>query len=570
VDEAWEDIIQSTSDSLATIIENNKSSINIKKIYADAFIQESTSGGERYPEVNNAIIEGLEVGALVVNYFGHGGEDGIARERIFDKIDASELLNKNKLNCFVSVTCEFTKFDNPNRETAGEFLYWNKNGGAIGLITTTRQIFVSVGVDFNITLQQYLFSLNSNSNYSMAEALRLTKNDSEISNIIQRRLVFFIGDPAMKLAFPKPIIKITSVNDIPINDLTEPIEALSLVNVKGQVENLNGNILNDYNGELTSTVFDKNIARSTLGNDNVYQNNEPIILDFTTLGETIFKGKASINNGLFEFDFVVPRDIGMAVDNGKFSLYAKNNNSDLDNSGYEMNVLIGGINENAENDNSGPDINLYMNDENFIDGGITNESPFLIAKLYDENGINTSSGIGHDITAVLDGDNSTTFQLNDYYEANLDDYQNGSIKYPLRDLEPGLHSLSFKAWDVFNNSSTVEIQFVVYDQNDELVISNVLNYPNPFVNYTEFWFNHNSTDALDVLLQIFTVSGKLVKTINQQTNLSGSSSLSRDIIWNGRDEYGDRLAKGVYVYKIKVRSLQTNKKTQKIQKLVIL
>ena len=570
VDEAWEDIIQSTSDSLATIIENNKSSINIKKIYADAFIQESTSGGERYPEVNNAIIEGLEVGALVVNYFGHGGEDGIARERIFDKIDASELLNKNKLNCFVSVTCEFTKFDNPNRETAGEFLYWNKNGGAIGLITTTRQIFVSVGVDFNITLQQYLFSLNSNSNYSMAEALRLTKNDSEISNIIQRRLVFFIGDPAMKLAFPKPIIKITSVNDIPINDLTEPIEALSLVNVKGQVENLNGNILNDYNGELTSTIFDKNIARSTLGNDNVYQNNEPIILDFTTLGETIFKGKASITNGLFEFDFVVPRDIGMAVDNGKFSLYAKNNNSDLDNSGYEMNVLIGGINENAENDNSGPDINLYMNDENFIDGGITNESPFLIAKLYDENGINTSSGIGHDITAVLDGDNSTTFQLNDYYEANLDDYQNGSIKYPLRDLEPGLHSLSFKAWDVFNNSSTVEIQFVVYDQNDELVISNVLNYPNPFVNYTEFWFNHNSTDALDVLLQIFTVSGKLVKTINQQTNLSGSSSLSRDIIWNGRDEYGDRLAKGVYVYKIKVRSLQTNKKTQKIQKLVIL
>ena len=246
------------------------------------------------------------------------------------------------------------------------------------MITTTRQIFVSVGVDFNITLQQYLFSLNPNSTYSMAEALRLTKNDPEISNIIQRRLVFFIGDPAMKLAFPKPNIKITSVNDIPISDLTQPIEALSYVNVKGQIENLNGNILNDYNGELTSTVFDKIISRSTLGNDNVYQNNEPIILDFTTLGETVFKGKASITNGLFEFDFVVPRDIGMAVDNGKFSLYAKKTNSDLDNSGSEMSVLIGGINENAENDNSGPEINLYMNDENFIDGGITNESPFLI------------------------------------------------------------------------------------------------------------------------------------------------------------------------------------------------
>jgi len=260
----------------------------------------------------------------------------------------------------------------------------------------------------------------------------------------------------------------------------------------------------------------------------------------------------------------------MAIDTGKFSLYAKNNNSDLDNSGNELSVLIGGINENAVNDNTGPEINLYMNDESFIDGGITNESPFLIVKLFDDNGINTSSGIGHDITAVLDGDNSNTFQLNDYYEAELDDYKNGSIKYPLRDLEPGIHSINFKAWDVFNNSSTSEIEFLVYDQNEELVISNVLNYPNPFIDYTEFWFNHNSSDVLDVLLQIFTISGKLVKTINQQTNTLGSSNLSRDIVWDGRDEYGDRLAKGVYVYKINVRSMQTNNKAQKIQKLVIL
>ena len=260
----------------------------------------------------------------------------------------------------------------------------------------------------------------------------------------------------------------------------------------------------------------------------------------------------------------------MAIGTGKFSLYAKKSNSDLDNSGNDLSVLIGGINENAVNDNTGPEINLYMNDESFIDGGITNESPFLIAKLFDDNGINTSSGIGHDITAVLDGDNSNTFQLNDYYEAELDDYKNGSVKYPLRDLEPGIHSINFKAWDVFNNSSNTEIEFLVFDQNEDLVISNVLNYPNPFVNYTEFWFNHNSSDVLDVLLQIFTISGKLVKSINQQTNILGSSNLSRDIVWDGRDEYGDRLAKGVYVYKIKVRSMQTNNKAQKIQKLVIL
>ena len=398
----------------------------------------------------------------------------------------------------------------------------------------------------------------------------LTKNDPEISNMIQRRLVFFIGDPAMKLAFPRPNIRIISINDIAVPEINEPIEALSYVNVKGQIENQSGSVLNDFNGELTSTVFDKKISRSTLGNDNVIQNNELILLDFTTLGEIIFKGKASINNGLFEFDFIVPRDISMTVDNGKFSLYATNSNTNLDHSGAELDILIGGINEDAVNDNIGPEIDLFMNDENFIDGGITNENPFLIANLYDENGINTSSGIGHDITAVLDGDNSNTFKLNDYYEANLDDYQNGTLKFPLRDLEPGLHTITFKAWDVFNNPSSGEIEFNVIDQNQELSLSNVLNYPNPFVNYTEFWFNHNSSDMLDVNIQIFTVSGKLIKTLNGQTNTTGSSSLSRDIIWDGRDDFGDKLAKGVYVYKLKVRSLSTNKTTQKIEKLVIL
>jgi hypothetical protein len=213
-----------------------------------------------------------------------------------------------------------------------------------------------------------------------------------------------------------------------------------------------------------------------------------------------------------------------------------------------------------------------MNDESFVSGGITNESPTLIAKLFDVNGINTASGIGHDIIAILDGDETNPFKLNAYYSADLDDYTNGQLSYPFRDLEPGLHTLSLKAWDVYNNSSTQEIQFVVYDENESLTITNVLNYPNPFVNYTEFWFNHNSSEVLDVVIQVFTVSGKLVKTITGQTNTTNGSlgSLSRDLTWDGRDDYGNKIGKGVYVYKLKVKSSIYNKQTEKIQKLVIL
>lgn len=572
VDVAWERTLQETTDDIGTSVEQGKPFINVVKIHTDAFQQESSAAGDRYPKVNKAIKDAIEVGALVVNYFGHGGEDGLAKERIFDKLDAQDINNTCKYNLFVTVTCEYTKFDDPNRETAGEFTFWNKNGGAVALITTTRQIFVTVGVSYNEVLDDYLFAFGSDDYPTAAEALRLTKTDNSIAGITQKRLVFFIGDPAMKLAFPEPDIKLTRVNDVDITQPIDTLKALSYTKMAGEVVDRNGNLMSNYNGTLTATVFDKPIQRQTLANDNVIDNGQTIILDYTTLGEVVFKGQASIENGLFEFDFIVPRDIGIPIGNGKVSFYAQTNSTLSDQAGANFDVKIGGINENAPEDNIGPVINLFMNDENFVSGGITNESPTLLAKLQDENGINTASGIGHDITAIIDGDEANPVVLNDYYQADLDDYTNGTVSYAFRDLEPGMHTLTLKAWDVYNNSSTAEIQFNVFDKDEKLVIDNVLNYPNPFVNYTEFWFNHNSVEPLDISVQIFTVSGKLVRTLNGQTS-GGSkttSSLSKDIVWDGRDDFGDKIGKGVYVYKLKVRSNRLNKQVEKIQKLVIL
>ena len=439
------------------------------------------------------------------------------------------------------------------------------------MITTTRQIFVSVGVNFNLTLENYLFSLNSDNYTSMAEALRLTKTDLSISNSDQRRLVFFIGDPAMKLAIPKPDINITKINDIMIQDFDSSLRGLDLVKISGEMTNSNGSINDLFQGELIATVFDKEINRSTLANDGTTDNSgNPIILNFNTLGEVLFRGKSTITDGLFELNFVIPKDVGMQVDYGKFSFYAKENNNLNDKNGYDLSVLIGGINENAEEDNLGPEIDLFMNDESFVSGGITNENPNLIVKLFDLNGINTSSGVGHDIIAVLDNDDTKSFRLNEYYQANLDDYQNGTVNFPLNNLVPGLHTLRLKAWDVYNNSSESEIEFIVFDEDQDLVIENLLNYPNPFINYTEFWFNHNSSTNLNVTIQVFTISGRLVKTINGITDSSGNTNFSRDFSWDGRDDFGDKVAKGVYIYKLTIRSESIDKNVSKIEKLVIL
>jgi len=573
IDKRSDRIIQETTEDIAEDVKAEKPFLNVLKIHADSFVQETTSGGDRYSLVNKAIFDALEVGAIVVNYFGHGGENGIASERIFDIINAQELNNPTKLNCFVTVTCEYTKFDNPLRETAGEFLFWNKKGGAISLITTTRRIYVNVGINFNKTLSQYLLSYGSDETISIAEALRRTKNDPMISNQPQRRLVFSIGDPALKLPIADPDIRITKLNNEAIASTTLVLNALSPAKIEGNVTNAQGAVLNNYNGVLTATIYDKDVERSTIGNDGTKDsNNELILMDFDALGEVIFRGQASVTNGEFAFEFIVPRDITVAEGNGKISLYSKENATLLDNRGYNYNIKIGGVNLNAPEDTIGPTINLFMNDENFVSGGITNENPTLLANFYDENGINTASGIGHDITAILDGDETNVFRLNDYYTAAIDDYKRGSLSYPFRDLSPGLHTLTVKAWDVYNNSSTQDIQFIVFDKDESLELTNVLNYPNPFINYTEFWFSHNSSDVLDVSIQIFTISGKLIKTINGQTNTNSNttSSVSRNITWDGTDDFGSKIGKGVYVYNLKVRSNSTGLQAEKIEKLVIL
>ncbi len=575
VNDSWEKIIQQTTNDIADLVAQEKPNVNVTKIHSDAYQQESSAGGDLYPEVNKAFVSSFEQGALVINYFGHGSEDRLAEERIFEKPDINSLRNVCKLSCFVTVTCEFTRFDNPQRETAGELTFWNADGGAIGLITTTRKIFVSTGIIFNTTLSQYLFSFGSSDFPTIAESLRLTKTDPSIANATQRRLVFFIGDPAMKLSFPKPNIRLTKLNDVPLAQVTDTLQALSKVKLSGEVTNEAGVVMTDYDGFLSATIYDKEIERQTLGNDGTSENGQRIILDFTTLGSIIFRGQATINKGLFEFDFVVPRDISIPVGKGKVSFYSQTESPLQDNAGANFDLDIGGLNENAPEDNIGPTIKLYMNDENFVSGGVTNEEPSLLAILEDENGINTASGIGHDIVAILDNDETNPVVLNNYYETDVDVYQRGTVNYPFRDLEPGLHTLTFKAWDVYNNSSTAEIQFIVFDKDEKLKIENVLNYPNPFVNYTEFWFNHNSSEPLDVSIQIFTVSGKLIRTLNGQTGSSeccdqSTSSLSRSINWDGRDDFGEKIGKGVYVYKLTVRSNTLNKKVEKFEKLVIL
>lgn len=567
------------ADDTSDIVEDDHPEYNIQKIYIDAYQQEIALGGERYPEVELELNESIEQGALLVSYFGHGGEVGWAHERILDLSMINGFTNLNQLPVFFTATCEFSRMDDPDRISAGEYLLLNPNGGAAALISTTRPVYASSNQQLASAFYNIVFKKDDNivsygssgDNYinhglRLGDLTRISKNGIS-SGSINKRNFSLLGDPALKLAYPEMVVEQDQILDEEGNPITN-IQALQKVTIVGHVEDASGNLLSDFNGFISPTVYDKAKTINTLQNDpgsGAYT--------FNSQNNILYKGNASVTNGQFSYTFIVPKDISYQDGNGRISYYALSDQYDAigynEKDGVEQAFTISGQNEDAPEDNIGPDVELFLDSESFVDGSITSEEPLLIAKLRDENGINTSNNaVGHDITLVVDDNSLNTILLNDQYRADLDTYQSGRIEYRLPALEAGQHTLTLKVWDIYNNSSTKTITFEVATSNN-LVLENVINYPNPFTTHTEFMFQHNQgCSTLDVDVQIFTVSGKLVKTISK-TVVSDHDSNDQKIAWNGLDDYGDKLGRGVYLYKLKVKT-SSGLKEEVFEKLVIL
>lgn len=550
------------SNNVANLINSETRVYNLERIFIDAFQQIATPGGSRYPDANRAIDRRVRNGAFIINYIGHGGVTGWAQERILDVPTILDWDNTYALPIFMTATCEFTRFDDPLRTSAGEYVLLNGNGGGIALMTTTRLVYA--GPNFRLTRNFYEALLDRPESETVArlgDVSRVCKNNSAETSSSNHRNFSLIGDPALPLAIPKHDVSVTAITDT-LGTPIDTLKALAVVRVAGEVRSAGGGLLSDFNGTLNATVYDREKATLTLAND---PGTTPFA--FTQQEDIVYRGNAEVKNGIFQFDFVLPKDISFAVDStARISLYVQS--TDMDGSGFRDRLLIGDRDPDAVDDGTGPEINLFMNDENFVFGGFTDETPVLIARVFDNSGINTvGTGVGHDITATLDDDPNKTVVLNDFYESDLNTFRSGRINYQFDKLEPGNHELTLKIWNVHNRSSEEKTAFIVADS-EEFAIERVLNYPNPFTTSTEFFFEHNqSCEFLNVMIQVFTVSGKLVKSIVTVSNTDGFRN--EPIPWNGRDDFGDRLATGVYVYKVSVRN-PAGDQVEQYEKLVIL
>lgn len=559
----------------------------VNKLFIDAYQPEQTSAGLRYPVINQTITNNLELGTNFMMYYGHGGPRSWAQERIITGEELANLTNftntYSRVPIVATITCDFTVWDLPQYDSAGEMMLKNANGGALSMLTTNRPIGTIYGSAFNSYLLNELFRENNHQNISTGKALMEAKKNYNVTSLDHSK-VNLLGDPMVAVSRPKQDVQITrfKVNGEEVDFNSHQIKALDFIEIEGEVLKPNAQLDETFTGNIQNILYEKPVTKP-LRNNKGFANFTPY--SFTEEFKTIYKGTSKVTDGKFTIKYYVPKDINYELGDRKLVLYAYSEQSDAV---MHTKVKVGGLNENGLNDNEVPQGKLYMNNLNFANGGITDRDPYLIGCLTDNTGINaTGASIGHDIVATLDGKIQEAYVLNEYFESGdsnpcvnkyYDDYQKGQVIYQLKNLELGQHQIEMKFWDINNNSNTATLDFVVLENgSNEIRIDKLLNWPNPFTHNTFFHFEHNCDTELDVMVQIFTVSGRLVKTIRQTVSAEpfreGYRTGKYAIEWDGLDDFGDKIGKGTYLYKVNAKGVNSELckgNATAIERLVIL
>ena len=539
------------------------------KIYIAEYPTVNTAVGRRKPAANQAIIDQVNRGVLIVNYAGHGRSDLLAHERIFEvQTSVPQLTNANRLAVWYLATCGFSQFDDPKAYTGSEFLMNKPDGGAVAVVSATRKVYQGANAALNQGTYRRMFTRDPYGRLVVerpATALFLYKAATGDYDPNDQKFCF-MGDPTMALQYPSLFATIDSINGEPVDSvnglprsLPVLLHSLSKVTVSGTLRN--GALQADGAFEGRATVV-LNDATRTQVIVNFYPGTN---WSYVATGETIYRGDNTVREGRFNATLVVPKDIAYADSTSRGRMLAYFSSSAQDGAAFTAGVRVAGADSLLQTDRQGPEISLYLNSRDFHPGDMVGENPTLVVDLRDSNGINTSgSGIGHRIEAWLNGSLQSS-DLTGYYASALDDYRRGSIEYPLHNLPLGRNSLRVRAWDAFNNSSSAETFFSVASS-DGLTLADVYNYPNPFAGATQFTFRHNQSIPLKVTVKVYTVAGRLIQEIEHITN--GEPYVR--VPWDGRDREGDALANGVYLYRLVAQTVDGRFTSEVLGKLSVL
>lgn len=547
-------IHQGQADQLATDIENTHPEFNTRKVYVDAFRQVSRASGQISPDATEGLRQALKKGVLIANFTGHGSEQVWMQERVLDGEFIANWKGFASYPLLVTATCEFGRHDDPTQISSGERCQLQKNGGAIGLVTTARPVNSSTNFSLNKAFYQALFEKSDGHYRDLGSVFRDTKNNS-LSGVANRNFSL-LGDPSMTLALPDEKIV---VNSIKSSFNSDTLKALSKIMISGEI--FSGEVKNtDFNGVLTATLFDKEALLKTLGDENP-------VFAYRLWNNALFRGEASVQSGSFQLEAILPKNLAYQVGQGKLALYAQDPDRKTDASGSSSNFKVGESESGTETDLDPPNIRLFMGDTTFVAEGVVGPVTQLVARLSDESGINISNyGIGNTLVAILD--DSVQFEVSEYYVADKDDFTQGTLLFPMEGLTKGRHRITLKAWDNFNNAGAASLDFFV-SESSAIKIEDLIAFPNPFNETTTIRFSHSHPgEDLEASLVIYNTVGAVVQ--NMKFSIPESQYQVTLMDWDGSSPDGTKLGGGIYLLRLSVRSLVDGSKNEQITKLIIL
>jgi len=542
VDESWETEFVVESENNANYINQYFPYFNVNKLYADAFPQSTTGNNEKYPEMSAAINRTMNDGALFLNYQGHGGLKGWAQESILDIPMISAWNNTYRMPILFTATCEFSAFDDPKVQSAGELALLNPKGGAIALMSTTRLVYVSGNTQINRDFwTNYGFPKPNEPIPTLGEVYQRMKNRPSYTTEDNKFAV--LGDASMPIAFPKHLIQVDSVQGMLISAFRDTIKAFSVVRLSGHVnERLVGPFTN-FNGTMWVKIYDKPVQKFTLNNDGQAK---PVA--FSELSGVLFNGQVTVKNGRFEVVFSVPKDIAYNYGIGVAKFYAHNGQTDAAGS---WQFFIGGSEKLQSVDSDGPTIKAYMQDTTFVDGAKVARDVDFVARIFDKDGINaTGAGIGRDIQLIIDEgtENQKSFVLNDYFGYDVNSYTRGTVRFPLAGLVPGKHTFTCKAWDIYNNPGKGTVTCLVIPPRT-LEITHSMAYPVPFRDELKVSVQHTLPgENITAKWSLMDAQGRVV---HQGETFHESAPAKMVVIdWDGRTSGGAELQGGVFFYQV--------------------
>ncbi len=532
----------------------------VKKIYIADYPLVMAPQGRRKPDARQAILDQVNRGTVILNFTGHGNPKVWAHESILSLDDTkSQFFNSTRLTFVVAATCDWGRFDATDVQSSAEEMMKNTQGGAIGVISAVRAVYAGPNSALNNAFYGHLLSSNPfDAIPRLGDAYLWTKNDPALSDAPKNKEKYhLLGDPTLRLAIPRLAMTIDSINSIAtVSATADTLSALQKVTIKGAVRNPNMSINQTINGTALVTVFDAN-------RDRPVAEFLPYVYSYLQPGAVLYKGENSIVNGKLEASFIVPKDISYDNQNGRISVYFTSGTTD--GRGQTNNFFVGGTSRITTVDTQGPSLSIYFDSPSFHPGDLVGDQPELIVALADSSGINSAgTGIGHRIEAWVDN-NPKSIDLTGYYKSKKDSYQEGTVAYQMATLDPGTHSILVKAWDVYNNSSTADVPFVVAS-GDGLSMVNVYNLPNPASRATTFTFQHNQTSPVDVRIKIYSVAGRLITQIDRYA----VADRFVQIPWECRDNEGDALGNGVYFYKIIATTTDGKFSSEALGKLAVM